>query len=211
MPDRLPKCLAELEPARTAADPPDWRALFAPASPKDVLARLVQDDPLGLRARIAIELRDACYLTDADRVELRALARVARAAPRYDGRPELGAWISALVRESIEEIVRDDSERDAAVDASGGLDELARPLGLEAASMQRACAAFNRAPLAERRAFFALVIEGRALEEACGASGESATEVARRARRALDLVLACVGQTSSARATAVAESKEESS
>lgn len=211
MPDRLPKSLADLEPARPAADPPDWRALFAPSSPKDVLARLVQDDPLGLRARIAIELRDACYLIDADRVELRALARVARAAPRYDGRPELRAWLSSLVRESIEELVRDEVERDASLDASGALHELARPLGLEGASMQRACAAFNRAPLAERRAFFALVIDGRALEDVCGASGESATDVARRARRALDLILASAGTSAPARATAVAESKEEPS
>src|SRR5262245_3230055 len=176
MPDSLPTTDAEPQtrPARASAD---WRALFAAPAPSAILARLVDEDPLRVRARVASGLRDEAYLIDADRVELRALARIARAAVRYDGRPEIGAWLAAIVRESIEELVREDLETEGAAagdETAGAMGQLAAPLGLDPAAMSRACAAFNRLPQPDRRAFFDLVIQARSLDELCREGGDTA-------------------------------------
>ena len=57
-------------------------------------------------------------------------------------------------------------------------------------SMRGVCNVFNHLPETERRAFHALLIEGSTLDAIARASGQSATDVARAARRALDTMLA---------------------
>src|SRR5687767_2341511 len=60
----------------------DWRVILAGASPREVLARLMNGDPLGLAVVVEQRLRVHAYLLDADRVFLRAAARCARLAVR---------------------------------------------------------------------------------------------------------------------------------
>jgi len=213
-----------------AAPPQDWRAWLAGASPREILARIVQGDPLRLRARVARKLRDGAYLLDADRVHLRSLARCARAATRYRGRPELGSWLDGLVDAAVADLLREDDEcvrRGEAPqetvhgettqeptdgratcrvspdrsgpdrpgparpdrDQGGALVELSLPLGLDPRSLAFACHAFNRLPNEDRRAFFELVVRGRALEVLARDERGGATVVARRARRALRTLL----------------------
>jgi DNA-directed RNA polymerase specialized sigma24 family protein len=185
--DRLSTAEARIEPS--------WRKLFS-GTPREVLARLVQDDPLGVRDAVGARLRADALLLDADRVHLRALARISRFANRYRGRPELPAWIESAVAEATQEVLREehDAGRDPACAQSGSATvfaSLAPPLGLEPSAVRAACAAFNALPYAERSTFVDLVLRGRSLDETARASGENATEVARRARRALDVILAC--------------------
>jgi hypothetical protein len=180
--------------ATETAAPVDWRRWLAGGSPREVLARIVRDDPLRLRERVAAHLRAEAWLLDADRVHLRCLARVARAAPGYRGRPALAEWLDAHVARASAELVQrdgDGGDLDAGdVDALRAFEVLARPLALDPRALARACAAFNRLPTLERRAFFALVLEGRELDLLARSSGAAATELARRARRALATVLA---------------------
>ncbi len=164
-----------------------WRHLLV-GSPREVLARIVPNDPLGLRAVVAQGLRDSAMFLDSDRVHLRALALVARAAPRYHGRPDFPLWVRGHAGRAIEEILREESES-ASADPDPAFQQLARPLGLDPAAMRRACLVFNRLPEPERAAFQALVVEGRGLDELARTAGQSATELARRARRALDALL----------------------
>ncbi len=171
-----------------------WPALFAGGSAREILSRIVQSDPLCLRDHVALRMRTEGYLLDADRVHLRALARCARAAVRYRGRPELGEWLAEIVDESIAELLCEDheatqSQASAESTHAGAFSALARPLGLDPEAMRSACVLFNRLPVPERRAFFDLVIEGRELDAIAHESRESATEIARRARRALDVLL----------------------
>jgi DNA-directed RNA polymerase specialized sigma24 family protein len=166
-----------------------------------VLARLVPDDPLGIREKVAARLQADALLLDADRVHLRVLGRVSRFANRYRGRPELTAWIESTVAESVQELLHEEHEAvrarpPATLEPVGAFASLAPPLGLDPRAMRAACAAFNVLTFAERRAFADLVLRGRSLDEVARAAGESATEVARRARRALDAVLACALQFS---------------
>jgi DNA-directed RNA polymerase specialized sigma24 family protein len=171
-----------------------WRQLLAGGTPREILCRIVQGDPLGMRERVARRLHAEAYLLDADRVQLRALARCARFANRYPGRPELATWLDEIVDQAIEDLVREDVEGElerekAAALPSAAFSALARPLGLEPEAMRRACAAFNQLPALDRTAFFALVLHGRSLDELARDGRESASDVARRARRALDLLL----------------------
>jgi hypothetical protein len=187
-----------------------WQTLLS-GSPREVLARLVRDDPLEVRARVATRLRADALLLDGDRVHLRVLARISRASASYRGRPELSDWIDGAVAGSIEELVREEHESarsrsagrsdrvrersspSALATASPGTDAfttLAAPLGLDPRSMRDACAAFDVLPFADRNAFFDLVLEAGDLDVAARAAGVSASEIARRARRALDAILA---------------------
>jgi DNA-directed RNA polymerase specialized sigma24 family protein len=166
-----------------------------------------------LRERVARKLRDGAFLFDGDRVHLRSLARCARAASNYRGRPELGAWLDGIVDAALADLLREDDEcvrrggaphaMDGAGDGgepapestprstrknSGAFAELSLPLQLDPRALAFACHAFNRLPDGERRAFFELVVEGRTLDALAGEKG-GATSIARRARRALCTLL----------------------
>jgi len=170
-----------------------WRKLLG-GTPREVLGRLVQDDPLAIREKVAARLQADALLFDADRVHLRVLARISRFAGRYRGRPELSAWIESAVAESVEELLREEHEsvrsrRPEVSEKVGVFAVLAPPLGLDPTAMRAACAAFNSLSFADRSAFSDLVLRGNSLDKVARSAGESATEVARRARRALDTIL----------------------
>lgn len=193
VPRSQPSTAAE-RPA-TEARRPHWRRLLAGSSPREVLARLVNGDPLEVRALVARRLREQAYLMDGDRVFLRAIARCARFSGRYRGRPALPAWLAERVDEAIGDLLQEDlaaaqrSGREGPA-VCGAHADLARPLGLEPARMRLACLAFNHANPEVRRAFFDLVIEGRSIDALARSSKTPATTIARRAREALELCLA---------------------
>jgi DNA-directed RNA polymerase specialized sigma24 family protein len=187
--------------------------LLSGGTPREILCRIVQGDPLEMRDRVARRLRAGAYLVDADRVQLRALARCARFAQRYTGRPDLATWLDEIVDAAIEDLLREDAGADGDAEASEAAPDtafvaLARPLGLEPSAMRRACAAFNRLPVPDRRAFFDLVIDGGSLDELARRSGENASELARRARRALDVLLQAPSAAPASREKESAREKE---
>jgi len=187
-----------------------WQTLLS-GSPREVLSRLVQDDPLGIRGQVAERLRADALLLDGDRVHLRALARICRTSGSYRGRPGLFEWVAIAVADSVEELVRelheqarqptrrrDDLPRKSdggartSSEACDAFEILAGPLGLDPGSMRIACAAFDVLPFEDRAAFFDLVLESKDLDACARAIGVNASEIARRARRALDAVLGSV-------------------
>ncbi len=196
--EEAPAWSAEPRLAGRASRRSDWRRLFAGGNSREVLARLVDGDPLGLRRAVAEGLRRGAYLMDADRLHVRALARCARAAPRYTGRPPLADWLAERVEDSLLDLLREDAEDERAgvppdAERLAAYRELARPLGLEPAAMRAACVRFNALGEAERSGFFALVIDGRSLDDAARDTGRSATELARAARAAFQVLLDAAG------------------
>jgi DNA-directed RNA polymerase specialized sigma24 family protein len=179
------------DPEPGPSRPPRWRALFAAASPREILARIVPEDPLELRSVVARRLQQQALLADADRVHLRSLALVARWAPRYQGDPEFHTWLERIVDRALLEVVEEPpgNEVGSEAESAGALQPQLAALGLTEAGLRRAWRSFNRLPLEERQAFFALVLAGRPLQELVRASGRSAVEIARSARRGLDAVL----------------------
>lgn len=190
------------EPARTASgamhageggaagdaaelDEVRWRLLLCGSTPREVLARIVRDDPLRLRRRIGRRLVERSLLLDADEVLLRTLARVAHASGRYQGRPELAAWLQAHVDRAIDACLRESGAADAGHDGRGALAQLAPPLQLDPAAVARACRAFNQMDEELRNAFFRAV-----LARGASASRSSELATARAARLALEQLLA---------------------
>lgn len=182
--------VADLGPAFTDQPPPQlagadldevrWRLLLCGSTPREVLARIVRDDPLRLRRRIGRRLVERSLLLDADRVLLRALAHVAHAAARYQGRPELAAWLLVHIDRAIDACVR------AEASAAGLHAQLAPPLQLDPSALALACRAFNQLDDEVRAAFFHTVL-GRG----CGSpSRGSELAAARSARIALEQLLA---------------------
>jgi hypothetical protein len=192
-----PPHVAPSAPARAAPRPAraaDWRAILAGASPREVLARLMNGDPLALAGVVEERLRARAYLLDADRVFLRAAARCARLSGRYRGDPPLAAWLAERVDESMLELVDEELEALAGGAEPGAelsvFESLARPLGLDPGRTRRACAVHNGLCEEQRRAFREVVLESRDLDELARQGGRSATGIARAARRALLAVLA---------------------
>ena len=166
-------------------------------TPREILARIVPGDPLGLAALVSARLRAEALLLDADRVLLCSFARVAREAPGWRGRPSLERWLGARVDEAIadarDELGHPDSEQPPVFDA------LATPLGLDPSRLRAGCHAFNRLAPSVREAFLQLVLERRSLDRLARAAGLSASLLARRARVALDVLRNHVGTRPSAR------------
>ena len=186
--------------AARARAAPDWRRLLSGASPREVLARLMNGDPLRLVAVVEQRLRARAYLFDADRVFLRAAARCARFAGRYRGEPVLGTWLAERVDEALLDLLRADALAARRGEAPGreqlaAFELLARPLGLEPARMHAACLAHNQLGVEERRAFRELVLEGASLDALAARRGRPATELARAARAALLTLLEVLEST----------------
>jgi len=98
----------------------DWRAVLAGASPREVLARLVNADVFELRARVARALAERCYLLDGDFVYLRCIARIARFATRYRGEPSLDVWLTEQVDAALLDALERADARGAARASESG-------------------------------------------------------------------------------------------
>jgi len=145
---------------------PTWSRVLAGRSPREVLARLVDGDPLDLRPRCELRVRSQAVLLDIHRLHLRTAAHVARHGPNYNGTPPIDVWIAERIRKAAQELLQEDAE----LAASGAIPEppederlllVANTLGMDPALMGRACAAFNRAPYDARAAFQGLVLDAQ--------------------------------------------------
>jgi DNA-directed RNA polymerase specialized sigma24 family protein len=161
-------------------------------SPGEVLARLLDGDPLGLGARVTARLRERALLCDAERVLVRALALCAEEASMWPGTPCMEAWLRERIDEAIEQAIDEDQGpwNETLPARSSPWSVFASPLGLDAAALREGCARFNRLAPELREAFFLVVVDARAGDELCRARGISLSELGRRARQALDALRA---------------------
>jgi hypothetical protein len=150
---------------------------------EEVLARLVDGDPLGLRARLAAELEREALLVDVERALLRLQSLVALRARdgRADG--ELEAFLATCLREAVREL----GQEEEAGTFGESLEFCCKPLGLDARALGEACRGFNRLPAEVRQAFVAAVLEHEAPERSARARRLTLGEFARRARQAHEL------------------------
>ena len=155
-------------------------------NPREVLARIVPDDALGLRGLIASRLIERALLADVDSLLLRAQALCALRAPAWRGEPALERWLEDRLSEALEGLLSTGElhgsgrePRDRGLDATS--------LGLDPVEFERACARFNRLPFEHRSAFFALVLDASEPDRLARAQGLSLSQLARRARTALQL------------------------
>ncbi len=151
---------------------PAWKHVLAGKSPREILARLVDGDPLELRSRCESRLRSQAILLDRHRLQLRAAAHVARHAPGYAGLPPIDVWLAEKTRKAVQELIAEAVESAAAGEIAQPPDDerllaIAESMGMDPSVIARGCVAFNRAAYEARATFFGLVLDGRDPVEWC--------------------------------------------
>ncbi len=154
------------ESAEPSPDQPPWKAVLSGKSSREILARIVDGDPLELRARCELRLRSQALLLDGHRLQLRSAAHAARHAPGYVGLPPIDVWLNERIRKSVQELLRDDAELVAAGVSPEAPDDdrlliIANTFGIDPNLIGRGCSAFNRIGFEARAAFHALVLEAQ--------------------------------------------------
>jgi hypothetical protein len=143
-------------------------ALLAGDCASEVLSRIADGDPLGVDLRCARRLRERALLLAQHRVLARSLAWIARSAIRYRGQPELDEWIATHVDLAIDTLLDEDREDErVGHPLSEPLDPrfafVSEVWGVEPSLARKACIAFNALPLAVRRTYWAVVVDGQTL------------------------------------------------
>lgn len=154
-------------------------------STREVLARLVDGDPLGVRPRVERVLRRRRLLVDGERAWLRAASDIARRAGRASWHRRPGSWLDRSVERSVDSLLEERLSSPVTERELG----LAVALGLAPEGLPAAQARFHALPFECRDAFFELVLEGRSLEALIESGGVLAHSRARQARRALAVLL----------------------
>ena len=170
-----------------------WRFLDR-KTPEELVEIFSSTDPLRLNARCARYIWDEGLLLEVDRVVERAIHHVAfRAARRPENAP-LDEWLTSCIAESAQRVVRTDEEmvrRDyREVEAWASAHAFIRDaFGLEEVAALRVCSAFNGMLPRERKAFFALCMEKRSVEETLAAGFGPPEWLRQTCLRGLDLIL----------------------
>lgn len=178
----------------------DWpgRELLTGTSPREVLAKLCDGDPLELGPRVVAYVDEMAFLVDPNRAWARSAARVAHAAMRYRGKPELEAFVRRNIVRAIEELIEEETEDELARVPLGDTPEahllfLWKLLGVELPLARRASIALNRQPSNVRTAFLALAARGTSIQEHATKTGATAEQVRELVERGLHAIRVAVG------------------
>jgi hypothetical protein len=141
-------------------------ALLRGKSSREILKRLLEGDPLELEARCREQIERRGYLIDVARLQLRSVARIARAAPGRDGGVPLSEFIAERIDFSTQELIQEDREAElsgipCADPEDGRFTFLTETLGIPTPLARRACVAFNYLPERVRCAYFAVLVQGK--------------------------------------------------
>lgn len=157
-------------PAGRQSSPPSYPGaeLIGSGSAREILARILVGDPLGLVARSRGWLDANSYLLDSNRLAMRAMAHVAHSARRYRGKPDLQTWIELLLERSVRELIDEDREAERQsrpIEAAGIAPYafVADALGIAQPLARRACVIFNGMAEYDRRVFYATSVLGKSL------------------------------------------------
>ncbi len=144
------------------------RAILGARSSREVLARLLDGDPLEIDARCRERIVARALMLALRRVYLRAVARIAHQGPRYLGVPGLDVWLTQRIDESLDDLIAEDREEElSGVPPTSPWDPrfafVSETLGIEPALARRACLCFNMLPDEVRRTYFAIAVERKSL------------------------------------------------
>lgn len=167
--------------------------------PTEVLARLCDGDPLGLATRLVRRAAARALLVSPERLFERGAAHCARRAGEYRGRPRPELWLERRAEEVVRAFEREgDRVPRTAVEGTGAGAAAGGAAGGAAArrasALERAAARFNACPRADRDALWRLAFAGQSLDQQAHDAKQSLSEMARRARRALDALLSSAPQ-----------------
>jgi hypothetical protein len=170
-------------PVRAEALPARAEVLLLTGTPREVLARIVPEDPLDLRARVGARISERALLLDVEHVLLRAQALCSLHAAAWRGEPELEEWLAQRVEEALAAVLSGEEGE------SPGPEDLAlfaAPLELDPRALATSCARFNELPFEQREAFLTVVVDAVAVDRLARARRLSLSELARQARADLE-------------------------
>lgn len=180
---------------------PSGAGLLRGRSPREIMRRLADGDPLGLGPKIHIALDEGGCLVDPTRLHLRLLARIAYQASIRPPPHDLAPWLRARLAESISELLAEDceAERGAAQDEgfTARYTSLCRPLGLDPACGRRFSVAFHALPFVQRRIIRAAMYDGMSCSGIARALGRTESDVESSLRTALGSMQRSVAQRAS--------------
>lgn len=171
-----------------------WRFLDR-KTPEELVEIFSGTDPLRLNARCARFIWDEGLLLEVDRVIESATHHVAFRAARRPENASIDEWLSSCIAESAQRVVRQDEEmlrREAEEEMEAWAPAHAfirDAFGLEELAALRVCSAFNGMLPRERKAFFALCMEKRSVEETLAAGFGPPDWLRKTCLRGLDLIL----------------------
>lgn len=167
-----------LVPARVARAPvAEWRELFDASDPRELLTRLAEGDPLGLRARGIRHVQRTALAIHADRLFIRLLALVAFKGLMYAGRPALDEWLEKLITAGARDLVRADLEAELAQRPLSASEEVGyrfmpELIGVEPALGRLAAVRFNLLDPATRKVLWSALFEGRSPQDLASADAD---------------------------------------
>ncbi len=169
-----------------------WEVLFALPSSSQILARLVDGDPLAIEERCRARIEHLALLVDLERVVQCTLANVAYFARRYRGAPPFELWMRQRVEAGIERVLEDEQESERALMSFAAPSaihrQVAQAMGFDIHLARRACVVVNSLPLTVRRVFCAVVLRRQALDDLSDAEFGALPIRERRLRTALTSV-----------------------
>lgn len=161
----------------------ELNGLLEGKSPSKILARIKDGDPLEIGPRALEALRKRAVLIHTDRAVSRSLARVAYAAVRYEGEPELDQWLSSCIEQSLDELVSEDLV-DEVEERFYRYGWLSNRLGCELPMARLVTLAFNALPHETRNDFMTCVMEGTPVEEHASREGRPIAEIEKNVKHA---------------------------
>ena len=141
--------------------------ILAGRNTSEILDRLLDGDPLGIRERSVQRMREQCYLLSLSRLYTRTLARVAHSGASYKGKPPFNEWIKLCIDQSATELMNEELEAER---SNKPLPNPPAPhhtfvtalLGIALGLTRRGCIRFNNLELEARQIFFAICVDGLA-------------------------------------------------
>lgn len=166
-------------------------------SPREVLFRIADGDPLEIGARVGAAFEEEGLLIAAERVHLRTLAEVAYLACANGAPRELGPWLRERIGESVEGLLAEDREAERNGDPLPAASEDFLPMtaafGVEHGLARRASVAFHSLPVQQRRLVRGIVQDGQSLAELARALGRPPGEIRLELRAAVESLERAIG------------------
>lgn len=153
-----------------SSDSEDPLARFRGLTIHEALRALLESDPLGLAARADHALRSRALFLDPQRLVNRLVARVAFELELRDG-SEFEPWVDGLTRQSLEELLEEQQAEEARGLPNAQSDdreyyrELAAATEIDIELVRLVCVTLNELDESHRRAFRALAVERKSLDD----------------------------------------------
>jgi len=171
--------------------------LFRGSSPREVLFRLADGDPLELGARVDSVLEEHALLLEPGRVHLRSLARVAYAAFLHAPPQDLAPWLSDRILSAARELLEEDREAEQA----GGLPpsvpstfaHFVATFGVEPGIARRVSVVFHDLPFLQRQLVRAALEDGSRLTELARRFGRPVDDLKTELRNAVESLQRAAG------------------